>query len=121
VSLPAAPTSAEPIVLTHPSRELREEFARVFRGLVDVLAVRVSSSIVTQAGKESVYFAVPDSSHGDRRVLQVFFASLTLPSVEQFVQMRHLAMLASGLPDLEMMRPGTGAGTAEEDAILSTY
>ena len=101
---PARPRSAEPIVLTHPSRELREEFSRVVRGLADVLAVRVSSTIITQAEKESVYFAVPDSCYGDRRMLQVFFASGTLPSAEQFVQIRHLAVLASGLPDLEMMR-----------------
>jgi hypothetical protein len=107
VSLPAPPAT-EPIVLAHPSRELREEFTRVVRGLADVLAVRVSSSIVTRAGEESVYFAVPDSSHGERRLLQVFFASGTLPSAEQFVQVRHLAVLASGVPDLEMMRPGAG-------------
>lgn len=103
----AQPRSAESIVSAHPSRELREEFMRVVRGLPDVLVVRVSSSIVTQAGKESVYFAVPDSSHGEQRLLQVFFASGTLPSAEQFIQMRHLAVLASGLPDLEMTRPDT--------------
>ena len=100
---PERPTSAESIVLPHPSRELRIEFTRTVRGLVDVLAVRLSSSIKTLPGIESVYFAVPDSSHGERRLLQVFFASGTLPSAEQFVHMRHLAVLASGLPDLEMM------------------
>jgi hypothetical protein len=41
---PAGPTSAEPILLAHSSPELRQEFARVVRGLADVLAVRVSSS-----------------------------------------------------------------------------
>jgi hypothetical protein len=106
VSLPTLASDAA--VLTHPSRELQEEFARVVRGLADVLGVRVSSSITTQSEKESVYFAVPDSSHGERRLLQLFFASGTLPGAEQFVQIRHLAVLASGLPDLEMMRPGTG-------------
>jgi hypothetical protein len=117
----AQPTSAKPTLLTHPSRELREEFSRVVRGLADVLVVRVSSSIITQPGKESVYFAVPDSSHGDRRLLQVFFASGTLLSAEQFVQMRDLAVLASGLPDLEMMRPGTGVVSAEENVAVSMY
>jgi hypothetical protein len=116
---PARPTSAEPIVLTHPSRELREEFIRLVRELADVMAVRVSPSLITHPQKESVYFAVPDSSHGERRLLQVCFASGTLPSVDQFVQMRHLAVLASGLPDLEMMRPGVGAMIAEENAAVS--
>jgi hypothetical protein len=118
---PAGPTSAEPILLAHSSPELRQEFARVVRGLADVLAVRVSSSIATQPGRESVYFAVPDSSHGERRLLQVFFASGTLPGTEQFVQMRHLAVLASGLPDLEMTRPGTGAMTADVTAAIAMY
>lgn len=99
---PERSTRAEPIVLAHPSQELREEFTRVLRGLADVLAVRVSSSIITQPGNESVYFAVPDSTYGEQRLLQVFFASGTLPSAEQFVQMRQLAVLGSGLPDLEM-------------------
>jgi|KBSSwiStaDraftv2_1062776.scaffolds.fasta_scaffold11142_2 hypothetical protein len=117
VTEPARPRSAEPIVLTHPSRELREEFSRIVRELADVLALRVSSSIITQTAKESVYFAVPDSCYGDRRLLQVFFASGTLPSAEQFVQIRHLAVLASGLPDLEMMRPGAASMIAEETAI----
>jgi hypothetical protein len=115
----ARPASAGPIVLAHPSRELREEFARIVRGLPDVMAVRVAPSIITQAGKESVYFAVPDSSHGERRLLQVFFASGTLPSAEQFVRMRHLAVLASGLPDLEMMRPGSDLLTDDVDAAVS--
>jgi hypothetical protein len=66
--------------------------------------VRVSSSIIKLPANESVYFAVPDSSHGEGRVLQLFFAPGTLPSAEQFVQMRHLAVLASGLSDLEMIR-----------------
>jgi hypothetical protein len=94
------------LIEPHPSRELREEFAHIVRGLADVLAVRVSASIITESGKEYVYFAVPDSSHGERRLLQVFFVSGTLPSTEQFVQMRNLAVLASGLPDFEMTRPG---------------
>jgi PilZ domain-containing protein len=115
----ARPTSAEPMVLAHPSRELREEFTRVVRGLADVLALRVSPSIITRQGKESVYFAVPDSSHGEGRLLQVFFASRTLPSAEQFIQMRHLAVLASGLPDLEMIRSGPDAVFAEENTALS--
>jgi hypothetical protein len=113
------PASADPMVLAHPSRELREEFMRAVRGLADVLALRVSPSIVTQHGKESVYFAVPDSFLGEGRLLQVFFASGTLPSAEQFVQMRHLAILASGLPDLEMIRSGAGVAFAEENAALS--
>jgi hypothetical protein len=117
----ARPASAEPIVLAHSSRELREEFARVVRGLADVLAVRVSSSITTQAGRESVYFAVPDSSHGERRLLQVFFASGMLPSAEQFVHMRHLAVLASGLPDLDMTEPDTRVVTAEENTAVSMF
>jgi hypothetical protein len=104
---PARRTSAEPIVAAQASPELGNEFTSVVRGLQDVLAVRVSTSIVTQAGKESVYFAVPDSSHGERRLLQVFFASGTVPSAEQFIQMRYLAILASGLPDLELTRPDT--------------
>jgi hypothetical protein len=108
-------------VLAHPSRELRDEFTRVAGGLADALAVRISPSIVTLAGKESVYFAVPDSSHGERRLLQVFFASGTLPSAEQFVQMRHLAVLATGLPDLEMMRSRTEVLTAEENTAVSMF
>jgi len=100
---PARPISSESIVPAHPSRELGHEFSRLVRGLQDVHAVRVSSSIIKLPAKESVYFAVPDSSHGERRLLQVFFASGTLPSADQFLQMKHLAVLASGLPDLDMM------------------
>jgi hypothetical protein len=84
------------------SRELQHEFTRRVRGLRSVHAVRVSFSLRTHHGTESVHFAVPDSTHGNRRKLQVFFHPETSPTTEEFTQLRQLAVLASGLPDIDI-------------------
>jgi hypothetical protein len=84
--------------------ELRQEFTRLVRGLPSVRAVRVSYSLRAQQGTESVHFAVPKSSYGDRRMLQVFFHPETSPTADEFTQLRYLAVLASGLPDIDIVR-----------------
>lgn len=89
------------------SRELRHEFTRLVRQLPSVHAVRVSLSLRTQHGTESVHFAVPDSIHGNRRKLQVFFHPKISPTPDEFIQLRQLAVLASGLPDIDIARSGT--------------
>jgi hypothetical protein len=119
LSFTSAIRFAEPVPLTtfawHPDDQprdlvesaMRQEFARVLRGLRNVIGVRVSPVIITQPGQESIYFAVPDSTVGKQRLLQVFFALGTLPSTEDFLQLRHLAMIAAGLPDVDTMLAGT--------------
>jgi hypothetical protein len=86
------------------SQEVREEFSRVFREVLSVHAVRVASALVTRRDMESVHFAVPNQSSEQHRMLQVFFAPGSLPTPEEFKQLRRLAVLASGLEDLEIVR-----------------
>jgi len=86
------------------SHELRREFTRVMRALPSVQAVRVAFSLRTLHGTESVHFAVPESAYGHGRVLQVFFHQQMSPTSEEFTQFRHLAILASGLPDIDYVR-----------------
>jgi PilZ domain-containing protein len=68
--------------------------------LAGVQAIRISSSLSPERGTESVYFEVPTSLHGERRVMQVFLAPHQLLTPEEFVQLKTLALVASGLPDL---------------------
>jgi hypothetical protein len=105
-------------LLVDASRELRLEFVRLVYGLSGVQAARVSSSVMVRPGTESVHFAVPDSSHGDQRVLQVFFVPMTSPTPEQFVQLRHLAVLASGLPDIDVLREADSAAISRPSRSL---
>ena len=91
------------------SHELRREFTRVMRALPSVHAVRVAFSLRTLHGTESVHFSVPESAYGHGRVLQVFFHQQTSPTAEEFTQLRHLAILASGLPDIDYLRSGSPA------------
>jgi hypothetical protein len=90
-------------VVADASHEVRQEFTRLVRGLAGVHAVRVSASFIERPRTEPVHFAVPTSSHGDGRVLQVFFAAGSTPTIEQFLQLKHLAMLASGVPDVDIV------------------
>jgi hypothetical protein len=64
---------------------------------------------------------VPDSSHGDRRVLQVFFAPMASPKPDELVQLRHLAVLASGLPNIEIIRKGGNLMVAAADDDLAVW
>lgn len=100
---------AEPVnlntlrVVSDASIELRKEFVRLARGLPGVHSIRVSSELIRRSRTEPVHFAVPNSLHGDRRVFQVFFAAGSSPTTEQFIRLKHLAVLASGLPDLDIV------------------
>ncbi len=96
----SAPTESR--LLTGASLGLVETFASSVRALSGVHAVRVGASLTTYPGTEPVHFAVPTSCHGEGRVLQVFFAPGTMPTPRQFVRLRELAVLASGLPDLDI-------------------
>ena len=98
------PTPTESRLLTGASVELVEKFSSLVRALAGVHAVRVGASLTTYPGTEPVHFTVPPSSHGEGRVLQIFFAPGTMPTAQQFVQLREMAVLASGLPDLDMAR-----------------
>jgi hypothetical protein len=102
------------------SREVREEFLRVVLGLSGVQTVRISASVTTQRGAEPVHFTVPNSEHGDQRLLQIFFAPSMTPTAEQFDQLRHLAVLASGLPDVHLVRAGNRFVTAENAEVVGT-
>ena len=93
--------TTETRALPNASRELREEVTRVLRSLASVRAVRVASSLLPQPGLESIHFAVPKSSYGDRRLLQVFLVPGSVPTPEEFTQLRHLAALASALQDID--------------------
>ncbi len=84
------------------SRRVLDRFVHWVRELPGVHAVRVSSSWRRYPGTEPVYFAVPASSHGEGRRLQVFFASGAIPTAEQFAQLRQMALLASDLPDFDV-------------------
>jgi hypothetical protein len=98
------PLSTAGSVGADTSHELRREFTRVMRALPSVHAVRVAFSLRTLHGTESVHFAVPESAYGHGRVLQVFFHQEMSPTAEEFTQLRHLAILASGLPDIDFVR-----------------
>jgi len=98
-------TPAESCLLTGASRELIERFTSWVRALSGVHAVRVASSFVQHPGTEPVHFAVPTSCYGERRVLQVFFSSGATPTAGQFADLRHLAVLASDVPDLDIVPP----------------
>lgn len=86
------------------SHDLRREFTRVMRALPSVHAVRIAFSLQTLHGTESVHFTVPQSAFGHGRVLQVFFHQEMSPTAAEFTQLRHLAVLASGLPDIDYVR-----------------
>jgi hypothetical protein len=94
---------------------LPDEFVQLVTGLASVRAIRVSSTVTTRPDTESVYFDVPASPAGEHRLLQVFFAHGTSPTPEEFVRMRHeLAVLASGLPDVDMLLPLDPADSSAE-------
>jgi hypothetical protein len=101
--------SQSPLV-THDSIELQpsplsNRFPSFIRRLSSVRAFRISSSLITHLGTESVYFEVPSSSHGERRLLQIFFSPHQPLKSEEFVELKRLASVAAGLPDIEMTLP----------------
>jgi hypothetical protein len=73
-------------------------------GLPGVQAASVSASVMRMPETEAIHFSVPASSHGEKRLLQVFFAPGTLPTADEFAQLRHLAELASSMPDVKIAR-----------------
>lgn len=99
-------SAAEPRIVAQPSAELQEEFRRLIEQLPGAQRVRVSAEIAQFSDAESLYLAVPDSSYGTARVIQVFFAQHTTPTLEQFDRLRELAVLASGLPDCDVAYAG---------------
>ena len=98
----AVETPVLPPGVAQPSAELQEEFRRLIEQLPGAQRVRVSAEIAQYSDAESLYLAVPDSSYGTARVIQVFFAQRTTPTLEQFDRLRELAVLASGLPDCDV-------------------
>ena len=96
-------TRSQPPVLRRASREAVGRFARWARELSGVHAVRVSSSCRSHPGTEPVHFSVPTSRYGDGRLLQVFFTVGAMPTAAQFGQLRRMALLASELPDLDIV------------------
>ncbi len=96
-------TRNHPPVLRRASREAIGRFARWARELSGVHAVRVSATSRSHPGTEPVHFAVPTSRYGDGRLLQVFFTLGAMPTAAQFGQLRRMALLASELPDLDIV------------------
>jgi hypothetical protein len=72
------------------------------RRISGVEAVGLSASVMRMPGTEPIHFAVPASSFGESRKLQVFFTSGAVPTAEEFAQLRHLAEVASTMPDLRI-------------------
>jgi len=93
---------AAPHLLRDTSRDLQEDFRRLIKTISCVRAIRISASVIEPVGAESIHFAVPPSCHGAERVLQVFFASGTRPTAGEFAQLRQLAALAAGVPDVHL-------------------
>lgn len=100
---PAQP-GKEPVLLTGETRELVERFTLWVRALSGIHAVRVASCLAQHPGTEPVHFAVPTSPFGEGRLLQVFFASGAVPSPGEFAHLRHLAEVATALPDLDIAK-----------------
>jgi hypothetical protein len=85
------------------SRTVENTLESWLSGVSGVYAVRVSSLVARLPGTEPVHFAVPASSHGRRRVLQVFFTLGALPTTAEFAQLQQFAERASTLPDLDFV------------------
>ena len=97
----AAVSDGNTMVEPAPSRELSDRFARMVRKFPSVQAIRISSSLITRPGIESVYFDVPNSAFGERRLLQVFLAPDARVTSAEFIKLKNLALIASGLPNVE--------------------
>jgi len=109
-------THSQRPVLRRASREAIGRFARWARELSGVHAVRVSFTCRSHPGTEPVLFAVPTSYYGDGRLLQVFFTLGALPTAAQFGQFRRMALLASELPDLDIV--SSSIELASEEQLL---
>ncbi len=91
-------------LLTGATRELVERFTLWVRALSGIHAVRVAATLAQHPGTEPIHFAVPTSQFGEGRLLQVFFASGAVPSAGEFAHLRHLAEVATALPDLDIAK-----------------
>ena len=96
---------APPVIAPQPAQLLSKRFIGLVKRVSGVYAVRLSSSLVAESDIESVFFDVPDSDHGKQRLLQVFFHSDHPPSLEAFVRLKTLALVASGIPDVHITLP----------------
>jgi hypothetical protein len=91
-------------------------------GLPGVQAASVSAAVMRMPGTEAIHFSVPPSSQGEKRLLQVFFAPGTLPTADEFAQLRELAELASSMPDVRIARtwPAHAVATDRRSSATST-
>ena len=106
-------THSQRPVLRRAPREAIWRFTRWARELSGVHAVRVSSTCRSHPGTEPVHFAVPTSRYGNGRLLQVFFTLGALPTAAQFGQFRRMALLASELPDLDIVSSSVELASGE--------
>jgi PilZ domain len=97
----AAASDGSRMVEPAPAGELSDRFARMVRTFPGVEAIRISSSLITMPGTESMYFDIPNSAFGERRLLQVFLSPSARLTSAEFVKLKNLALVASGLPNVE--------------------
>jgi hypothetical protein len=116
ISVLALTRSQRP-VLRRASREAIARFSRWARELSGVQAVRVSATCRPHPGTEPVLFAVPTSRYGDSRLLQVFFRAGAMPTAGQFDRLRRMALLASDLPDLDIVSSAGELVSAEHAGL----
>jgi hypothetical protein len=100
---PIEVVSSSSLPTAEDSRTVENTLECCLRGVSGVHAVRVSALVAQLPGTEPVHFAVPASSHGNKRMLQVFFTIGALPTRAELARLRQFADRASMLPDLDFV------------------